>query len=90
MDLNQCLSLANEAAQLPTQIEVPDATETEALLAFAGAVAHASERKAAPVATYAVGAAWAGVDAAERIRRLRAATAAIDAAAAPDTDAGTS
>ncbi len=82
MDLAACLALTRSldgsaslyGPQLPSMVEI------EALLDYTRAVAHASERKAAPVAAYAVGVAYAALAASERVALLRRAAAAIDAA----------
>jgi len=82
MDLEQCLAIASVATGARGGIGAPTAPEIEALLDFTRAVAHASERRSAPLAAYAVGMAWAGAEPDERVTFLRSATAAIDAAAA--------
>ncbi len=61
-------------------IAPPTDAEVAALLEFTRAVAHASERRAAPLAAYAVGLAWGSRSPEERVRLLRASTAAVDAA----------
>ena len=45
-------------------VEPPDQATIDALLDLAGVAAHASQRQAAPVATYLVGRAGLGADAA--------------------------
>ena len=81
MELKECLAVAGAQRSGSAPIQAPDAAEIDEILALAGAVAHASERKAAPVAAYALGLAWSSLDRDERLRLLRSATAAIDAAA---------
>ncbi|MGH2357852.1 MAG: DUF6457 domain-containing protein [Candidatus Limnocylindria bacterium] len=46
--------------------------EQRALLDLARVAAHSSERIAAPLTTFLAGVTWAGVDAKERAKRLRA------------------
>lgn len=83
MDLEQCLAAVRESsgARHPSPV-APTAAETTALLDFTRAVAHASERKDAPLAAYAIGIAMAGLDPAERVEVLNRAAEAIDRIAA--------
>ena len=92
MDLQECLSLAAAQRSASASIQAPDGMEADALLDFTRAVAHASERKAAPLAAYALGLAWSGLDRDQRLHLVRSATAAIDVAvgAQAGTDAGAS
>lgn len=80
MDLEQCLAIASAAVGDDTAVASPTPAETDALLDLTRAVAHARERKAAPLAAFAVGAALARLTPEERVVAIRAATAAIDAA----------
>lgn len=80
MDLEQCLAIASAAVGGGTAIAAPTPGEVDALLDLTRAVAHASERKAAPLAAFAVGAALARLAPEERVVVILAATAAIDAA----------
>jgi molybdopterin-guanine dinucleotide biosynthesis protein A len=82
MDLEKCLVVARESSGPTLGKPVsPTAEETTALLDFTRAVAHASERKDAPLAAYAMGIAMASLKPAERAAILSRATAAIDSAA---------
>lgn len=87
MDLEQCLALASSSVGGGTVFVAPSPEEADALLNLARAVAHASERKTAPLASFAVGVALAGLQPAERVIVIRAATAVIDTARG-DGDAG--
>jgi hypothetical protein len=80
MNLEQCLVIASAAIGKGDAIAAPTPGETDALLDLTRAVAHASERKAAPLAAFAVGAALARLTPDERVVVIRVATAAIDAA----------
>jgi Domain of unknown function (DUF6457) len=83
MNLEQCLATVGESsgASAPTPV-APTPEEITALLDFTRAVAHASERKDAPLAAYAMGVAMAGLDPAERVGVLNRAAEAIDRIAA--------
>jgi Domain of unknown function (DUF6457) len=83
MDLERCLAAASESSgRRGSKLVAPTAEETTALLDFTRAVAHASERKDAPLAAYAMGIAMAGLDPAERAGMLSRAAEAIDRIAA--------
>jgi hypothetical protein len=83
MDLEQCLAAARESSGTSRSKPVaPTAEETTALLDFTRAVAHASERKDAPLAAYAIGIAMADLNPAERAGVLSRAAEAIDRIAA--------
>jgi hypothetical protein len=83
MNLEQCLATVGESSGAGSPMPVaPTAEETTALLDFTRAVAHASERKDAPLAAYAMGVAMAGLDPAERVGVLNRAAEAIDRIAA--------
>lgn len=77
MDLDRCLALASELRGR-SPIGAPTEDEAVAVLDFARAVAHASERKSAPLAAYAVGLAAGNLDASTRVALLVAATKRID------------
>jgi hypothetical protein len=82
MDLEKCLAAVRG---LDGFVQVDPAAPTEAeitgLLDFTRAVAHAGERKDAPLAAYAVGIAMAGLSPAKRAEILGRAAAAVDRAA---------
>jgi hypothetical protein len=83
MDLEQCLAAVRESTGTRRLgLVAPTAEETTALLDFTRAVAHASERKDAPLAAYAMGIAMASLDPADRAGVLNQAAAAIDRIAA--------
>jgi hypothetical protein len=80
MDLTACLAIVNAVAGAdPGTARSPSPEEIDALLELTGAVAHASERKAAPLAAYAIGVAFGGIDPARRVAIMRAASSRIDA-----------
>jgi hypothetical protein len=82
MDLDRCLAIVREASGARgTEPVAPSEQEITALLDFTRAVAHASERKDAPLAAYALGVAMAGLDPEERVEVLSRAAQAIDRAA---------
>lgn len=82
MDLDRCLAIVREASGASgIQPVAPSEQEITAMLDFTRAVAHASERKDAPLAAYAVGIAMAGLAPKERVGVLGRAAAAIDRAA---------
>jgi hypothetical protein len=88
MDLAACLALTREAwgDGVDSSLVSPTDDEIGALLDYTRAVAHAAERRSAPLAAYAAGVALAGLDAGQRVALLRRAAAAIDAEM-PDLDA---
>jgi hypothetical protein len=90
MDLERCLRVAWDATDTAGPLEVPTADERAAILDFTRAVAHASERTAAPIAAFAAGLALAGSEPGARAALIRRATAAIDAAAGSDEGAAAS
>ena len=82
MDLEKCLAAVGESmARDATKPAPPTDEEIVALLDFTRAVAHASERKDAPLAAFAVGIATAGLSPAQRVEVLTRSAAAIDRAA---------
>lgn len=82
MDLEKCLAAARgSSGSALMEPLAPTAEETAALLDFTRAVAHASERKDAPLAAYAMGIAMASLRPAERADVLSRSAAAIDDAA---------
>ncbi|HEX7431457.1 MAG TPA: DUF6457 domain-containing protein, partial [Candidatus Limnocylindrales bacterium] len=79
MDLEQCLAAVRDlSGTRHLSLAAPTAEETTALLDFTRAVAHASERKDAPLAAYAIGIAMAALNPAERAGMLGRAAEAID------------
>jgi hypothetical protein len=85
MDLEKCLAAVHEVSGTSrTEPVAPSDPEIAALLDFTRAVAHASERKDAPLAAYAVGIAMSGLKPAERAGVLIRAAQAIDRAAAAE------
>ncbi len=90
MDLERCLGIASDAAGTAGPFAVPTEDERTAILDFTRAVAHSSERTAAPIAAFAAGLALAGVETAMRATLLGQATAAIDAATASGEEAAAS
>lgn len=90
MNLERCLGLASDVTGGAGTLAVPTDDERAAILDFTRAVAHASERAAAPIAAFAAGLALAGVGAGARAALIREATAAIDAATGRDPGAATS
>lgn len=91
MDLEQCLAVAcGSSGRILTKAVAPTAEETAALLDFTRAVAHAGERKDAPLAAYAMGIAMAGLTPSERADVLSRSAAAVDEAAAAVDEAATS
>lgn len=83
MDLEQCLAAVRKSSGTRhSRLVAPTAEETTALLDFTRAVAHASERKDAPLAAYAIGIAMADLNPTERAGMLSRAAAAIDRIAA--------
>jgi hypothetical protein len=79
MDLEQCLAAVRASSGArESRLVAPTAEETTALLDFTRAVAHASERKDAPLAAYAIGIAMADLNPAERAEILSRAADAID------------
>jgi hypothetical protein len=82
VDVGRCyevLSIASARAG-GGRLVAPSEAETAAILDLTRVVAHAVERKAAPLVSYSVGGALAGVDAAGRLAFIAAAIAAIEAA----------
>jgi molybdenum cofactor guanylyltransferase len=79
MDLERCLAavrdLSGEVRADPT---APSENEVTALLDFTRAVAHAGERKDAPLAAYAMGVAMAALAPAQRAEVLARAAGAVD------------
>jgi hypothetical protein len=87
MDLEKCLAAVREVAGASHAEPVaPSAREITALLDFTRAVAHASERKDAPLAAYAIGIAMSGLKPAQRAGVLNRAAHAIDRAAAAEAE----
>ncbi len=83
MDLEQCLAaVRTSSGTRDSRLVAPTAEETTALLEFTRAVAHASERKDAPLAAYAIGIAMADLKPGERAGMLSRAAEAIDRMAA--------
>lgn len=82
MDLNATLAIAGAVAgdRAPT-VEALSEAEVEAVLDLTRAVAHAVERKAAPLAAYAIGRALTGLSQDERLGILKETTRRIDASA---------
>jgi molybdenum cofactor guanylyltransferase len=82
MNLESCLAAVRE---IPGAVHVdpiaPTEQEVEALLDFTRAVAHAGERKDAPLAAFAMGVAMAGLKPTERADVLLRAAQAVDRAA---------
>jgi hypothetical protein len=66
-------------AQLPDPSPAPREHEIDALLDLARVAAHTSERWSAPVSTFIVGVALAGVAPEERATRIRAITDRLEA-----------
>ncbi len=87
MDLVVCLDLVNEVMEEPEGRPVAEPThdEVEALLDFTRSIAHATERKSAPVAAYALGLAIGGLGPARRAALMTAAAMRIDEVAAAET-----
>jgi hypothetical protein len=85
MDLEKCLAAVREVSGASNVEPVaPNEQETTALLDFTRAVAHASERKDAPLAAYAIGIAMSGLAPAQRAGVLSRAAQAIDRASAAE------
>lgn len=82
MDLDATLTIASAVVgeRAPT-VEGLSEAEIEAVLDLTRAVAHATERKAAPLAAYAIGRAIAGLSPSERLSILKETSRRIDAAA---------
>jgi hypothetical protein len=87
MDLEKCLAAVREVSGA-SHVEpgAPSEREITALLDFTRAVAHASERKDAPLAAYAIGIAMSGLRPEERVGVLSRAAQAIDRAAAAEAE----
>lgn len=82
MDMDAVLAIADTAAgDGAAAAESLSETEAEAVLNLARAVAHAVERKAAPLAAYAIGRALAGLQEEERLHVLAETAKRIDATA---------
>ncbi len=82
MNLEECLAAVRESSGSSAAKPVaPTADEITALLDFTRAVAHAGERKDAPLAAYAIGIAMAGLKPSERAEVLTRSALAIDLAA---------
>lgn len=79
MDVAGCLGIVRSLdVGADLDLEAPDEAVTAALLDFTRAVAHAGERKDAPLAAFAMGIALARTDPGRRVTILRDAASAID------------
>ncbi len=88
MDLEAALAIARAAAGTSgPEIEGLSVEETDAVLDLTRAVAHAVERKAAPLAAYAIGRGLTDVNADDRLRILAETAARIDAAVVAEPEA---
>jgi hypothetical protein len=82
MDLEKSLAAVRElTGAVRVDPTAPSENEITALLDFTRAVAHAGERKDAPLAAYAMGIAMAGLAPAKRAEVLGLAAQAVDKAA---------
>lgn len=81
MDLEKCLAAVRELGAGHVDPVAPTEAEVAALLDFTRAVAHAGERKDAPLAAFAMGVAMARLEPAERAAVLTKAAQAVDRAA---------
>jgi hypothetical protein len=83
VDVARCYEILSAASARSGggTLVAPSEAETTAILDLARVVAHAVERKAAPLVSYSVGGALAGLDAAGRLAFIGAAIAAIEAEA---------
>jgi hypothetical protein len=81
VDLGRCYAILSAVGPPGSgALDAPTEAETTAILDLARVVAHAVERKAAPLVSFSVGSALAGLDAAGRLAFIGAAIAAIEAA----------
>lgn len=81
MDLEKSLDAVRALDNSSVKPVAPTEAEIEGLLDFTRAVAHAGERKDAPLAAYAMGIAMAGLAPDKRAEALSQAAAAVDRAA---------
>ncbi len=83
-DVGEMSGFGGVAGYEPAADSVPSRAETDALLDLARVAAHTSERWTAPISTFLVGVALAGVPPRERAARLRALVTRLEAD--PGTD----